>query len=93
MELIVMEESKLKNIISSLLQDVLDANNKSIAKPKPKYIGIKEAREMLSISDSTIRRHITSGNIKAIKVGGQIRIKLDDINSYMEEYKSNRYRR
>lgn len=42
-------------------------------------ISIQQAAKELSVCEKTIRNHIKSGKIKAVKIGGLIRINEDEI--------------
>lgn len=50
----------------------------------PKYGGIRDAAELLSCSDKTIRRRIADGSIPAYRMPGRstiIRIRLDELEA------------
>ena len=48
-----------------------------------KMLSIKDVANMLGVSQKTIRRHIHSGKINSIKLGGVHRILKDEIKSFM----------
>jgi len=49
----------------------------------PKLYNVQEAAEQLSVSVPTIRRLITSGQLRAYKVRTQLRIDEADITAYL----------
>ncbi len=50
-----------------------------------KSISINEAAEALSVHHATIRRRITSGDLKAFKIGRIWRIREKDIDKFISE--------
>ncbi len=53
-------------------------------KNNPQMLTIKEVAETLRVSDTTIRRWITEGKIKALKFGRQWRFRPTDIAQWLE---------
>ena len=51
---------------------------------KGQMLSIKELADMLNVSQKTIRRHINSGKIKSVKLGGVHRISRDEISTLLE---------
>ena len=49
----------------------------------PKMYRIREAAEILSVSEATIRRLINDGQLRALKVRGQLRIDESDLTTYL----------
>lgn len=49
----------------------------------PKYYGIASAAAITDVSTDTIRRLIARGELKAAKFGGQIRIRVEDLEAAM----------
>lgn len=45
---------------------------------------ISEAKELLNVSDDTIRRMIKSGELDGVKVGGAWRIRRESLAKYLE---------
>ena len=45
---------------------------------------IEECADLLKVSVSTVRKLIASGELKAFKVGGQWRIRKEDLDSYID---------
>lgn len=43
-------------------------------------VSVKEAAEIFSVSKRTVFRWIKSGEIKAVKIGGSVRISEDEID-------------
>lgn len=50
---------------------------------KPLYT-INEAKELLSVSDDTIRRMIKAGELDAVKVRGTWRIRRESLEKYLK---------
>jgi excisionase family DNA binding protein len=50
---------------------------------KPLY-SITEAKELLSVSDDTIRRMIKAGELAAVKVRGTWRIRRESLEKYLK---------
>lgn len=44
-----------------------------------KLVSLVEAGKIFSVSPSTIRKNIYSGHIRAYKIGGQVRINIDEV--------------
>lgn len=53
-------------------------------KREPMLYNIKEACELLRVSDDTIRRMIKAGELDAVKVRGTWRIKKDSLDKYIK---------
>ncbi len=52
---------------------------------KGQMLSIKELADMLNVSQKTIRRHINSGKIKSVKLGGIHRISREEVSSLLEK--------
>lgn len=52
---------------------------------KVKMLKIDEVAECLNISISTVRRLIAKNELKAVKVGGSLRVQESDLKKYVEE--------
>ena len=44
---------------------------------------VREVASMVNLHEFTIRRHIRSGKLAAVKVGGRLRIRPEDVERYM----------
>lgn len=53
----------------------------------PKMYRIREAAEILSVSEATIRRLINDGKLRALKVRGSLRIDENDLTAYLRSCK------
>ncbi len=51
---------------------------------KGQMLSIKELADMLNVSQKTIRRHINSGKIKSVKLGGVHRISREEVSTILE---------
>lgn len=45
----------------------------------PRWLQVKEAAELLNVSEATIRRCLRSGELEGIKVRGAVRVDRDDL--------------
>ena len=48
------------------------------------YLTVKDVARMLKVSPTTVRRHIKSGKLKAVKVGGAVRVPEETLNDLRE---------
>ena len=53
--------------------------------PEPKLLSIEKTAEFLDVSASTVRRLVKSRQLKASKIGGQIRISLIDLHAFIDQ--------
>jgi DNA (cytosine-5)-methyltransferase 1 len=53
------------------------------------FFGITEVAEKLNMSQKTVRRHIASGKLGSIKIGGVYRIPIDALDDFLNQSKSN----
>ena len=53
----------------------------------------KEVMEILKISESTFRRYVKEGTIKASKINGRIRVSEKNLADVQKEVKSLKYKR
>ena len=49
------------------------------------FFGIVEVSEKLKISQKTVRRHIASGKLKSVKIGGVYRIPADALDYFISK--------
>ena len=49
----------------------------------PKMYSLREVAENLKVSEATIRRLINDGQLRALKVRGQLRIDEKDLTTYL----------
>ena len=47
---------------------------------------VNQAAFILKVHHLTVRRYIKEGNLKAIKIGGNVRIKESDLQSFSKEF-------
>jgi excisionase family DNA binding protein len=52
--------------------------------PDPQLLSIEKAGEFLDVSASTVRRLVKTGQLKAHKIGGQIRISMADLLAFID---------
>ena len=78
--------SELKTVVLSLQQYL-------IQKKQDKFYTLKEAGELLGVSEQTVRRNIKRGNIKAQLLGKKTVIQHAEIFENLAEVKSLKYKR
>jgi excisionase family DNA binding protein len=49
-----------------------------------KYYRVKEAAELFSVSEKTIRRWISDRFIKAVRIGGSVRIPISEMERVIQ---------
>jgi excisionase family DNA binding protein len=47
-----------------------------------------QASERLQVSLSTVRRLVAAGDLRAVRVGGQLRIDPDDLRRFLAEHRT-----
>jgi len=52
------------------------------------FLTISEVAECLKVNERTVRRWVRSGHLKAHKIGGCVRISLDDLHGFLERTRS-----
>jgi excisionase family DNA binding protein len=45
----------------------------------PEYLTVREVAAIYRVNEITVRRHIRSGKLRAIKVGGRVRVEKSDV--------------
>ncbi len=80
---------RLSNIESLLL----DIKHKPIEEEKTENLTVKEASELLKVSEQSIHNYIKKGFLPAQKVGRILLIKRIDIEQSQKEVKSLKYKR
>ena len=66
-------------------ENILNEIKKLVQENRPQWLSIKGCTQCSGLSDSTIRRAIQAGTLKANKVGGKWLIKSE----WLERYLSN----
>jgi len=82
-------EQRLSNIESLLL----DIKHKPIEEEKTENLTVKEAAELLKVSEQSIHNYIKRGFLPAQKVGRILLIKRIDVEQSLQEVKSLKYKR
>ncbi len=82
-------EQRLSNIENLLL----DIKHKPIEEDKAENLTVKEAAELLKVSEQSIHNYIKRGFLPAQKVGRILLIKRIDIEQSLQEVKSLKYKR
>lgn len=50
------------------------------------YYTVNQAALVLKVHPLTIRRYIKEGRLKAVKVGGNVRITINDIRAFIQDF-------
>jgi excisionase family DNA binding protein len=66
------------------LQATKQKEKRSTPTPAPLMVRVSDAARMLSVSDTTIRRYCTSGDLPFGWYRGQRRIKVTDIEQFVD---------
>jgi excisionase family DNA binding protein len=82
-------EQRLSNIENLLL----DIKHKPIEEEKAENLTVKEAAELLKVSEQSIHNYIKRGFLPAQKVGRILLIKRIDVEQSLQEVKSLKYKR
>lgn len=55
----------------------------ALARPPAKLLTVHQTAEILSVCAKTVRRLITAGTLRAMRVGRAVRISEDDLQVYL----------
>jgi excisionase family DNA binding protein len=47
----------------------------------PEYLTVREVAAVYRVNEITVRRHIRSGKLRAVKVGGRVRVRQEDADA------------
>ena len=47
----------------------------------PDYLTVREVAAIYKVNQITVRRHIRSGKLRAVKVGGRVRVRKEDADA------------
>jgi len=50
----------------------------------PQFLSVQEIADRLSVSKSTIQRHIKNGRLPSVLIGGSRRVREDDLATFIE---------
>jgi excisionase family DNA binding protein len=56
-----------------------------LALQEPTMIDVKQVIERLGVSDSTVRRLVRDGKLRAYRVGRQLKFKLEDVERFLDQ--------
>ena len=91
-EITAIQTVVLFNAIREIIRE--EFANIEANKPKPMKLHTSDqVMKILDISESTFRRFVKDGTIKAVKVRGRIRVKDEELQNLLKEVKSLKYRR
>ena len=72
---------------------LLDIKHQPREDDKPENLTVKEAAEVLKVSQQTVHNYIKKGFIRAQKMGRVLLIQREDLEKSLQEVKSFRYKR
>jgi excisionase family DNA binding protein len=52
-------------------------------KPSARYLTVTEVAAALRVSNMTVHRLISAGDLSAVKVGRSVRLRADDVEAYL----------
>lgn len=84
------EKTEFIAIIKSIFEEVIEEQSEQ---SKPKFASVQELSKLLNISEMTVYNYIKKGIIPARKIGRQYRLDVSEIEEYLKEYKSLKYKR
>lgn len=91
---IVQIHNLTKKELITIISEILDVKLELLKAPKKSpTVSVKDASELLGVSELTIRNYIKRGLIPASKIGRRIVIKRVDIEKSLSEVKSLKYKR
>lgn len=79
--------------MSNIENLLLDIKHKPIEEEKAENLTVKEAAELLKVSEQSIHNYIKRGFLPAQKVGRILLIKRIDVEQSLQEVKSLKYKR
>ncbi len=50
----------------------------------PEYLTVREVAAIYKVNEITVRRHIRSGKLRAVKIGGRVRVRKDDADAFVQ---------
>ena len=48
----------------------------------PEYLTVREVASMYKVNEITVRRHIRSGKLRAVKIGGSVRVEIEEVERF-----------
>ena len=79
--------------LSNIENILLDLQHKPVEEKKSENLTVKEAAEILKVSEQSIHNYIKKGYLPAKKVGRVLLIKREDIELALTDVKSLKYKR
>tara|TARA_R110002020_G_scaffold405057_3_gene615117 strand:- start:3454 stop:3741 length:288 start_codon:yes stop_codon:yes gene_type:complete len=95
MKIIVTNQEDLEALVKTSVVQSLDQyyQQKSKAEKQSTNLSVKEAAQLIKVSELTIRNYIKKGLIKADRIGNRIIINRERFEESIKEVKSLKYRR
>jgi len=95
MKIIVTNQEDLEALVKTSVVQSLDQyyKQKSKAEKQSTNLSVKEAAQLIKVSELTIRNYIKKGLIKADRIGNRIIINRQRFEESIKEVKSLKYRR
>lgn len=48
----------------------------------PEYLTVREVAAIYKVNEITVRRHIRSGKLRAVKIGGRVRVEKEEVEHF-----------
>ena len=50
----------------------------------PEYLTVREVAAIYKVNEITVRRHIRNGKLRAVKIGGRVRVRKEDADAFVQ---------
>ena len=50
----------------------------------PEYLTVREVAAIYKVNEITVRRHIRKGTLRAVKIGGSVRVRKEDADAFVQ---------
>jgi excisionase family DNA binding protein len=50
----------------------------------PEYLTVREVAAIYKVNEITVRRHIRTGKLRAVKIGGRVRVPKEDAEAFVQ---------
>lgn len=67
------------------LHDLGSVEEPAASPPPPAATGVRGAATHLGVSPSTVRRMIAAGDLPAVRIGGRVVVRFEDLDGYLAD--------
>lgn len=60
-------------------------SSEELTSPPPAATGVRGAAAHLAVSPSTVRRLIAAGELPAVRIGGRVVLRFEDLDQYLAD--------